>query len=81
MSKYTCNKCGENAHYIDFYKASDAPHPESIYAYCKGCGREAWGGMKFHPAMNELFNDFFKANFDHPNKWDLSYEDKQILQK
>ncbi len=65
MSKYKCASCGENAYYTDFYKTSDDTMPEAVYAYCKSCSKEAWGGLRFHPKMNELFNEFFTSNFEY----------------
>lgn len=80
MSKYKCLTCGGNAHYIDFYKKEDDPLPNSVYAYCKKCDKEAWGGLRFHPAMNELFNKLFLSNFEYVPGADAKYSKRIVLQ-
>lgn len=62
MSKYNCIKCSIAANVIDFTKDSKM---NAVYASCKSCGSSAWGGLDFHPAMNEVFNMKFSANFDY----------------
>ncbi len=60
MAKYSCKKCGDFAHNIDIFKSQQSPAPDAVYVYCEPCHTEAWGGLKFHPAMNELFNEMFE---------------------
>ena len=62
MSKYKCKECGGNAHYDEFYKSEKDSSTNAVYAYCSACGKEAWGGLRFHPEMNNLFNKLFEPN-------------------
>ena len=80
MSKYNCISCGEEAYYNEFYKKKEDSSAETVYAYCKSCGKEAWGGMHFHPAMNELFNKLFMPNWDFKPEDSKDYERIIILQ-
>lgn len=61
MSKYNCIKCSKAAFVTDFTKDSQI---SAVYALCKVCGANAWGGLDFHPAMNEVFNLKFSPNYD-----------------
>jgi len=80
MSKYKCTSCGANAHYIDFFKQEGDQTPNTVYAYCVECGKEAWGGVRFHPKMNELFNEFFSANMEYLADNQEGYARRMILQ-
>lgn len=62
MSKYYCIECSKAAVVTDFTKDSQI---NAVYAVCKSCGSFAWGGLDFHPAMNELFNKKFSPNYEH----------------
>lgn len=67
MSKYNCKKCLIPASSIDFTKDSKI---NAVYVECKACGSNAWGGLDFHPAMNEVFNYKFSPNYDYQNSKD-----------
>ncbi len=79
MSKYKCISCGESAFYTDFYKRKDDKEPDAVYAYCTACNKEAWGGMRFHPAMNELFNKLFMPNWEFNQEDTKAFERKVVL--
>lgn len=61
MSKYNCIKCSSPANVIDFTKNSETT---AVYANCKICNLDAWGGLDFHPAMNKVFNLKFSPNYN-----------------
>ena len=65
MSKYFCKKCAGASYVIDFSRKSKII---AVYARCDSCNIEAWGGIDFHPAMNEVFNMKFDANYDFDNR-------------
>lgn len=65
MSKYTCQKCGQPAEHIDFLNNDREQVIEAVYVFCKLCKIDAWGGIQFHPAMNDLLNQRFSPNFDY----------------
>jgi len=65
MSKYICNTCHEMVPYDEFYTNSSSESPSAVYAYCLKCKTQAWGGLNFHPAMNELFNKLFQPNWTY----------------
>ncbi|MGB3368787.1 MAG: hypothetical protein WBA54_14925 [Acidaminobacteraceae bacterium] len=62
MSKYFCIKCSKPATVTEFTKDFAIT---AVYVSCKSCKREAWGGIDFHPAMNEVFNLKFSPNYDY----------------
>ncbi len=65
MHKYICVKCSQPAKHRDFYQHPGDKNLFAVYAYCTTCKTHSWGGLSFHPAMNELFNQLFQANFDY----------------
>lgn len=80
MSKYKCISCGEEAYYNEFYRKETDPAPDAIYAYCKSCGKDAWGGTRFYPAMNEHFNKVFMPNWNFSPEETKPYERIIVLQ-
>lgn len=70
MSKYICKKCHGPATYQDLI--SPLSGHCAVYVCCPNCNREAFGGLNFHPEMNEVLNAFFEADFSstesHPLK-------------
>jgi len=70
MSKYFCKKCSDPAAVIEFTKNLVIT---AVYAHCKSCNSEAWGGLDFHPAMNDVFNLKFSPNYDYKKSEDALY--------
>lgn len=65
MSKYICKKCGNGAQHIDFINNDVDNAITAVYVYCLKCQLNAWGGVNFHPEMNNFLNKIFSPNFDY----------------
>ena len=74
MSKYICNQCGQPAEHVDFLNNDEEHFISAVYVYCLPCKLDAWGGIRFHPEMNELLNKRFSPNYNHnPTEQSRSY--------
>ncbi|WP_430885406.1 hypothetical protein [Fusibacter sp. JL216-2] len=81
MSKYICNSCHNKVQYDEFYTTSSSESPSAVYAYCRHCQTRAWGGLNFHPAMNELFNKHFQPNWEYDSAEAKAYCKDIVLEK
>lgn len=81
MSKYICNSCQEKVRYNEFYTSAESEKPNAVYAYCKRCHTQAWGGLNFHPAMNELFNKLFQPNWSYDPEQARAYCKDIVLEE
>lgn len=65
MGKYICNKCGHAAEHVDFLNNDKEKIVSAVYVFCISCKIDAWGGLKFHPEMNEMLNTKFAPNYNY----------------